>query len=209
MMNPPIDADTQLSVEQNLLTIDGVLHASVDSRSGDIWVVHDPHHEPGPVELAVRNLLAASGHPAADVRVRVALPTASGPRRRVRFVDAARAEHDFGVTVTVSLEWNDVVHEGSASGERGLAVELKTSAQAALDSLEKLTGQPLGLRIIGVKQVHAFDSTIVVASIMRTTGAPQRLVGAVIVGDDPLRSAAVAVLSGLNRTLGNFLHTPG
>lgn len=209
MTNPSVDAGTRLSIEDHLLALEGVLHAAVDARTGDIWIVHDPQHEPGPVEIAARNVLVSTGYQPAAARVRVALPTASGPRRRVRFVDAARAEDDRGVTVTISLEWNDIVHTGSATGERGGAVELKTSARAALECLETLSGQSLGLRIIGVKQVQAFDSTIMVASIMRTVGPPQRLVGAVIAGDDPLRSAAIAVLSGLNRTLGNFLHTPG
>jgi hypothetical protein len=61
--------------------------------------------------------------------------------------------------MTVRLEWNDIVHTGSATGERGPAVELKTTAQAALDAIEKVSGQSLSLRIIGVKQIHAFDST--------------------------------------------------
>jgi hypothetical protein len=87
-------------------------------------------------------------------------------------------------------------------------VELKTTAQAAIDALEKLSAQTLGLRIIGIKQVHAFDSDLMVASMIRTNGPHQRLVGAVLVTDNPINSAALAVLSGLNRTLGNFLHTP-
>lgn len=207
-MSLSIDADARLSIEEGLLALDGVLHAAVDSRTGDIWIVHDAHHEPGPIELAVRNLLAARGYDPAEAQVRVTLPAAAGPRRRVRFLDAVRTENDRGVTVTVSLEWDDVIHTGSATGERGWAVELKTTAQAALEALEKLSGQSLGLRIIGVKQLHAFDSTIMVASIMRTEGVQQRLIGAVIVRDNPLHSAAIAVLSGLNRILGNFLHTP-
>jgi hypothetical protein len=207
-MSLSIDADARLSIEESILKLDGVLNAAVDRRTGDIWIVHDPHHEPGPIELAVRNVLASSGYNPADAHVRVTLPAAAGPRRRVRFIDATRAENEQGVTVTVNLEWDDVIHSGSATGERGWAVELKTTAQAALDALEKLSGQSLGFRIIGVKQLHAFDSTIMVTSIMRMEGVQQRLIGAVIVRDNPLHSAAVSVLSGLNRILGNFLHTP-
>jgi hypothetical protein len=208
MTTPPIDVDAARTVEERLRALEGILHASVDPHTGDIWVVHDPNHEPGPVDLAVRNALASSNYELHNARVRVALPTAAGPRRRVRFVDASREENEHGATITVRLEWKDVVHVGSATGERGSVVELKTAAAAALDCLEKLSGQSLGLRIIGVKTVQAFDSTLMVASIMRTEGSPQRLVGAVIASGDPRRSAALAVLSGLNRTLGNFLHTP-
>jgi hypothetical protein len=201
-------AEYRCMPEDGAVELDGVLHASIDPRSRDVWIVRDADYDAAPIELAVRNRIASLGHDLAGGQIRVTLPTAAGPRRRVRFVEAARSEDPRGVTVTVSLEWNNVVHNGVATGERGPAVELKTTAHAALNALEKLSGQSLEVRIIGIKQVHAFDSDLMVASMIRTQGPPQRLVGAVLVADNPLNSAALAVLSGLNRTLGNFLHTP-
>lgn len=189
------------------MEIEGVLHASIDPRSHDIWVVRDPEHEAGPLELAVRSRLAAMGRDPTPVEVRISLPAAGGPRRRVRFLHTERTEEQGAVTIQVSLEWSDVIHTASASGEKGTAVELKTTARAALLAIEKVCGHSIGLRIVGIKQVHAFDSEIMVASILRTDGVPQRLIGAVIVSNNPIDSAALAVLSGLNRTLGNFLHT--
>ncbi|NIP78873.1 MAG: hypothetical protein GWM90_06600, partial [Gemmatimonadetes bacterium] len=109
--------------------------------------------------------------------------------------------------ITVRLEWDGQVHEGTASGERGLAIELKTTAHAAVRALEQLTGQDLDLRIIGVKLIHAFDSDLMVASLLRGDGSRSRFVGAVVVSDEPNAAAALAVLSALNRLLGNFLHT--
>ncbi len=206
-MTPSLDADTRISIEDRLMELDGVLHASIDPRSGDIWIVRDLHHEPGPVELAVRNRCASLGHELGHAALRITLPTASEPRRRVRFVDAVREEGQGGVTVTVNIEWNGVVHAGSVTGEKGHAVELKTTALAALDALQKIIHEDLAIRVIGIKQVHAFDSDLMVASMLRVDGVQQRLVGAVIVAGDPISSAALAVLSGLNRTLGNFLHT--
>jgi hypothetical protein len=206
-MMPPLDAEVRSSIEDRLAELDGVLHASIDPRSRDIWIVRDVEHEAAPIELAVRNRIASLGHDIAGGQIRVTLPAATGPRRRVRFVEAVRSEVGLGVSVTVSLEWNDIVHSATATGERGSAVELKTTALAAVDALEKLSGQSLGVRIIGIKQVHAFDSDLMVASMIRTNGSHQRLVGAVLVTDNPINSAALAVLSGLNRTLGNFLHT--
>jgi hypothetical protein len=140
-----------------------------------------------------------------DATARSNLP--GGDRRRVRFVCTERSDGPGGVTITVRLEWNDVLHEGTATGERGAVVELKTTAQAALLALEALCGYSIGVRIVGIKQIHAFDSQLIVASLLRSDGPPQRLVGAVIVSRNPIDSAALAVLSGLNRTLGNFLHT--
>lgn len=206
-MTPPLDADTRISIEDRLIELDGVLHAAIDPRSGDVWVVRDLQHEPAPIELAIRNRFASLGHDLGNASIRVTLPTAVEPRRRVRFIEAVRAETHVGVTVTVSIEWNGVVHSGVVSGEKGPAVELKTTALAALQALQKLTDEDLAIRVIGIKQVHAFDSDLMVASMIRVDGVQQRLVGAVIVADDPVSSAALAVLSGLNRTLGNFLHT--
>ncbi|MDX1674603.1 MAG: hypothetical protein R3314_07415 [Longimicrobiales bacterium] len=204
------DAEAREQLEAELMRVDGVLHAAFDARTGtDVWVVRDSGHQHGPVELAVRNRLADLGYDPAGIRIRVTLPTAPGPRRRVRFVSAERAPLPGGrVKVTVTLEWDDARYTGEATGESGLAIELKTTARAAIAALEALTGQSLALRIIGVKAIHAFDEDLMVASLYRSKGAEHRLVGAVLVTDEPLAAAAVAVLSAMNRTLGNFLHAP-
>lgn len=207
-MTARLDTYARETLEKELMALDGVLHAAIDPRSGtDVWVVRDPGYEESPVEIAVRNRLAQLGHDPAGLGVRVTLPTVSGPRRRVRFEGVERTEQAGRVSITVSLEWGGEVHTGEASGERGLALELKTTARAAVRALESLSGESLGLRIIGVKAIHAFDSDLMVASLYRTAGAEQRLVGAVVVKDEPLAAAALAVLSAMNRPLGNYLHT--
>lgn len=202
------DAKTRDKLAEELMGLDGVLHAAIDPRSGTaVWVVRDPGHEQGPIELAVRNRLAALGHDTAGLEVRVTLPVSAGPRRRVRFENVERVDDGGRVSITVTLEWDGQEYSGTATGERGPAIELKTTALAAIEALEKLSGQSLDLRIIGVKAIHAFDSDLMVASLFRSAGVQQRLVGTVVVAEDPLGAAAVAVLSALNRTLGNFLHT--
>ena len=207
-MAPRLDADAREKLEQELMALEGVLHAAMDVRSnGAVWVVRDPDYEQGPIQIAVRNRLANLGHDPRGMDVRVTLPTTPGPRRRVRFEKVERVEEGGRVTITVSLEWGGEVFTGQARGERGPVIELKTTARAAVEALEELSGQSLDVRIIGVKAVHAFDSDLMVASLYRSAGVQQRLVGTVLVTDDPLAAAAVAVLSALNRTLGNFLHT--
>lgn len=189
------------------MELEGVLHAAVDPRSTDLWVVRDPSYEHGPLELAVRNRVASLGHDPGELNVRVTLPSKSEPRRRVRFEGVDRVEEHGRVSITVRLEWVGEIHEGTASGEKGPAIELKTAAHAAIRALEKLTGQDLHLRIIGVKAIHAFDSGLMVASLLRSDDAIHRLVGTVVVSGEPVDAAALAVLSALNRTLGNYLHT--
>lgn len=207
-MAATLDPQTRSTLEDSVMELDGVLHAAVDARTGDLWVARDPDYELGPIELAVRNRVAALGHDPARVTVRITLPTPTGPRRRVRFMGVDRADQYGHVSITVRLEWNDQIVSGVATGEKGHALELKTTAQAALDALQKLSPQDLHVRIIGIKPIHAFDSDLMVASLLRTDGTGQRLVGAVVAGEDPRAAAALAVLSALNRTLGNFLHTP-
>lgn len=202
------DADERAKFEEEVMALEGVVHAAIDPRSGtQVWVVRDPGYEEAPIEIAVRNRLANLGVDPSGLEVRVTLPTQPGPRRRVRFERVEREEEGGRVTITVFLEWGGEVFAGQSSGERGPAIELKTTARAAVKALENLSGQELDLRIIGVKAVHAFDSDLMVASLYRSAGVQQRLVGAVLVTEEPLSAAAVAVLSALNRTLGNFLHT--
>lgn len=206
-MAATIDPETRTTLENRLMELDGVMHASVDSRSGDLWVVRDPAYELGPIELAVRSRIASLGQDPGAVAVRITLPAAAGPRRRVRFIGVQREDVGGRTSVTVELEWNDQVVSASAIGDKGTALELRTTAQAAVQALEKLSPQPLDVRIIGIKAIHAFDSDLMVASLLRSDGAAQRLVGAVVVSGDPVAAAALAVLSALNRTMGNFLHT--
>jgi hypothetical protein len=202
-----LDAEARAHLQDRLQELEGVLHAGLHPETGELWIVRDPAYQHGPIELAVRNRLATLGHDPGGLQVRVTLPVASGPRRRVRFESVHRSEEHGRTTVSVSLEWDDQVHTGAATGERGPAIELRTTARAAVNALEKLTGQELDMRIIGVKLIHAFDSDLMVASLVRAQGERHHLVGTVVVSDDPLEAAALAVLSALNRTLGNFLHT--
>ena len=206
-MTATLDPDTRSALEAGVMELEGVLHAAVDSRTGELWVVRDPAYEIGPIELALRARIATLGHDPARVAIRLTLPTVSGPRRRVRFVNVERQEDQGRISITVSLEWNDDVVSGQASGEKGEAIELKTTAHAALEAIQKLSPQEIGARIIGIKRIHAFDSDLIVASLLRGNDSKQRLVGAVVVPEDPNAAAAMAVLNALNRTLGNFLHT--
>jgi hypothetical protein len=206
-MVPRFDSEAREKLERELMALDGVLHAAIDIRSGsDVWVVRDPGYDSSPVDLAVRNRLAQLGHDPSGLFVRVTLPSVSGPRRRVRFERLEREEETERVAITVALEWAGTVYTGDASGERGSSIELKTAARATIRALETLIGESLEVRITGVKRIHAFDADLMVASIYRDAGVQQRLVGAVVVSENPLNGAVMAVLSALNRPLGNYLH---
>lgn len=206
-MAAPLDDKARSKLQAELSQLDGVVHVGFDSESPTLYIVRDPGHDQGPVELSVRNHLARLDQVPDDLEIILTLPVVSGPRRRVRFESVERSEHHGRVTVTVRLEWGGQVHEASATGDEGSAIELKTTASATVNALEQLTGQDLGLRVIGAKPIRAFDSDLVVASLIRVGAGHQHLVGAVVVSAGPLEGAALAVLSALNRILGNTLHT--
>jgi hypothetical protein len=131
-------------------------------------------------------------------------------RQRVRLVSTARSTRpDQQVSYTVTLEWGGTETVGSATGEQGDAVELRTAATAALAAVAGLVPAPIGLRLAGVKQLRAFDAELVVVSIHRLDAQPGNLVGAVVVAgpgpDNGARAAVAAVLNALNRLLDSHL----
>ena len=54
-------------------------------------------------------------------------------------------------------------------------------------AIQGVSPEDLHLRLIGVKQIRAFDQEITVVSLLRETNPAQRLVGAVLTTEDPLR----------------------
>jgi hypothetical protein len=135
-------------------------------------------------------------------------PSKSDPsaQKRVRLMSVVRTRDDMGrVRVRVELEWCGETYQGEAIDESGYVIELRTAAVAALEAVSK-TAQELKARVVGAKEVRAFDhSLIVVAVATDDPGDGGSLVGAVLRGADPTRAAAMALLQSLNRVLGNYL----
>ena len=129
-------------------------------------------------------------------------------RRRVRFMGVRRSERENGqIGFTCTLEWQGREYIGDAAGERGFAYGLRTAAVATLRAVDEAVGEELGVRVIGVKPIHAFDSDLIVVSLVRDDNPPQKLVGAVVASSDPHTSVGLAVLNALNRVVGNILLT--
>jgi hypothetical protein len=187
--------------------IPDVSSVAIDEVTGVILLICDPQAAPQAVLKSANAAVAAIGLEEDAVRLDTVVRTSGVTRHRVRFLSAERVvERDKHVRMKVALEWHGRICVGEATGESGEFIELRTAALAALNALESVVGDSLGVRVVGVKQVRAFDSELMVVSMHRPGGSPQRLVGAVPGGRDPRASAAVAVLNGLNRTLGNYLN---
>ncbi len=198
-----------MALRGRLEALTGVDRVLLDGGSERLWVVVHPDADHEALEERVRSVLAQEGV-AAALPVELVTRWSRPQRHRVRFMGVERrAEAEGRVRVSVSLEWGGALHSADEVGEGGPTLELRTAAAAAVKAVQELAPEDLHLRLIGVKQIRAFDQEITVVSLYRETGPPQRLVGAVLTSDEPLRSPALAVLNALNRVLGNYLSTTG
>jgi hypothetical protein len=196
---PPIDI---ASVRERLSAVQGIEQVFIDVDSNAACLVLRADVDPREVE-------AAAAEAAGDLQVSVLYRPERRDRQRVRFMELERnTQPDQQIAYTVTLEWAGTEYTGSAAGEKGDAVELRTSASAALTAIAALVPHDVKVRLAGVKLVRAFDAELCVVSLYRPDDQPHNLVGAVVAGDDPRRAAAIAVLSALNRLLGNYLALP-
>jgi len=91
---------------------------------------------------------------------------------------------------------------GTAQGSGSHVGSMRTAALASVAALEKAINPDASFELHGVKAISAFDSTIVIVSILaQTEGGPVQLVGSFVTGEDRERGAAVAVLNATNRYL--------
>ena len=103
----------------------------------------------------------------------------------------------------VTLEWSGERFRASAEGMSPMDGSLRTAALATLDAAALASGGRLSLELSGVKSMRAFDTLVAVVSIRaRTEEREYRLIGVKAADDEePVETAARAVLDGLNRVL--------
>lgn len=194
------------AIHASLDELPGVERVVVSEGAQNVLLLCDPHEAHDSVLRTARERLAASGLDPDAVTLEVVIP-ANRRERRVKFESIRRAENpDRSISMHTRLSWGGEVFEAEATGEKGDTIELRTAANSTLRAVEMVTGEPLNLRLVGVKHLRAFDGDVVVVSIY---GGPGRktLLGVVLAGQDPYRATAVAVLMALNRLLGNYLAT--
>ncbi|HSJ08651.1 MAG TPA: hypothetical protein VK928_02030 [Longimicrobiales bacterium] len=195
--------DNAGALERSLADIPGVERVLLDEARNEAWLVLGTDADSRSAEPAALAVVGPDG-PRVGILVRPEQRV-----QRVRFVSITRTiGADQLSTFTVTLEWRGREYHGSATGERAEPIELRSAAAASLAALTGMVQGQVTLKLAGVKQVRAFDAELLVISLYRPDVAPHNLVGAVVAGDDPRRSAALAVLSALNRLLGNYLALP-
>lgn len=198
---PSTDAGTVQVLRTELEALAGIERVIVEESA--IWLQCDPESEVSDLRPRVQEALKNAGVDVEKFELHFLTDLTS---RRIKFSKIERiVERSGNVKLRVSLEWNGEIKVGEASGESGDLLEQRTAATASLNALEAVVGESLGIKLVGVKHVRAFDEELMVVALYRPGPPAQRLVGSVSIDSDPRRAAAVAVLNGLNRILGTFL----
>ncbi|HEX2167853.1 MAG TPA: hypothetical protein VHG09_11530 [Longimicrobiales bacterium] len=191
------------SVRERLSAIEGVENVFLDTEIGAACLVLRADVDPADLQEQAEEITADA------FTISAAYRPERRDRQRVRFMELKRnIQPDQQIAYTVRLEWAGTEYTGTASGEKGDAVELRTISSASLTAIAALVPHEVKVRLAGVKMMRAFDAEMVVVSLYRPDDEPHNLVGAVVAGDDPRRAAATAVLAALNRLLGNYLALP-
>jgi hypothetical protein len=196
-------------LQARLADMPEVQRVLADTAGSAIWMLFGQASDSAETHTAVQSALEEQGLSSEDVEV---LPVISMDAQETTRVRLGRVERqlrsDGHLRITVALEWRGREYVEEVVAERGAGVELRAAANAALSTLQRLTAGGLPFRLIGVKPVRAFDTDIIVVSVLRAGDTPQRYVGAVLDEGNPLRAAAKAVLDALNRILEPHLVQP-
>lgn len=109
--------------------------------------------------------------------------------------------------VQVELDYQGKRYVGRSEGQSSPIGDLRLGAEAAMQAVESFSEGALGLELMGVKLVRAFDANVVIVSCTQRSARGTRLVGCYMADRDAVRGSALAVLNATNRVLGNYLAT--
>lgn len=127
-------------------------------------------------------------------------------RERLNFASFAFTRSPSGrCAVRVELEIDNKRYLGTCEGQSSPIGDLRLGAEAAMQAIETFSDGNLGLELMGVKLVRAFDSNVVIVSITQRQTPGTRLVGCFLADQEPVRGAALAVLNATNRVIGNYV----
>jgi len=130
-------------------------------------------------------------------------------RERLRFAFLEYEDFPNGrCRARVVLEWTgEVRFEGTSEGTSTMEGGLRAGAEATLLAAGRAAGEEVTLSLRGVKAIRAFDTWLVVVSVLgKSDKETYRLMGAYpCPDDDRVRGAAMAILDATNRVLSRFV----
>lgn len=109
------------------------------------------------------------------------------------------------VRVTITLDWQDHHHYGTAVGRADPPHRPRLAAEAALQALEHIGGDRIQTELMAVATADLGEARVALAQV-RLGNDGEVLVGtALLAGAGPSLAAVRAVMAALNRRLGNLL----
>src|SRR5687768_6638727 len=122
-----MDVEAAEQARARLSRIEGVDRVLIDVASGEIGLIcHQPIKREHIEEEARAIIDEVAGEDAAHT-IEICYRAEHRERARVRFGELRRQARGGSVRVEVDLEWGDQIHQGTATGELGGAVELRTA----------------------------------------------------------------------------------
>src|SRR4051794_33866163 len=136
-----MDANAIEKARARLAAIDGVVAVLIDPATEVVALVCNQPIQRGDVEDDARAILdEVAGEPTSNT-IEVAYRAEHRERARVRFGEMHKQQIGGNVRVDVELEWGDATFTGSATGEPGSPLELRTAGQATLNALTTIAGE--------------------------------------------------------------------
>ena len=109
------------------------------------------------------------------------------------------------VRVTITLDWRDRRHYGTAIGRADPPHRARLAAEAALEAVEHMGGDRLQIELMAVATADIGDARVALAQV-RLGDDGEVLVGSALLADaGPSLAAVRAVMAALNRRLGRVL----
>jgi len=109
------------------------------------------------------------------------------------------------VRVTITLDWRDRRHYGTAIGRADPPHRARLAAEAALEAVEHMGGDRLQIELMAVATADIGDARVALAQV-RLGDDGEVLVGTALeAGAGPSLAAVRAVMAALNRRLGPLL----
>jgi len=134
---------------------------------------------------------------------------------RLRFVSAESSRTPgsrIDVRITLALqdpgEDSDEAESryvGEASGVGDVILEPRLAVEATLAAIGEATGDPGYFRLVGIKVVHAFDTSVALVCLRTSDDRSAQVVGAVPLRGAMARTAAMAALDATNRLVAILL----
>jgi len=129
-------------------------------------------------------------------------PVAGGARPRV--VCAELRREPSRALVEIVLERDGVEYRSEISAVGGEELLLRLAARETVRMLGEIVGNPDHFKLIGIKNIHAFDAQVVLVCVQTADAPDRKLVGCVPGPDGLIRGVVQAVLNATNRIVESY-----